>query len=312
MSLIARYVRNWPYILTMYIYSKIMQPRKCELSIKWRFSNCPTLLKSCHIHHLSKLLELIEALNAKYEPCTDTLEYIYNNTLFKWPRILSSAYKITRNYDSFIDAIKYTFVDNEWEFLNVEEATVLDIGGYIGDTALYFIGRGAKKVIVYEANPLLCSYLEQVIAENNLVNIVDTRCKAIAPPTENTSNKFILCIPACRDALIALSARLVSSEKECQALQTMYDNVKIVEVDIEPANVLPRTDVAKFNCEGCEYYIVSVMEEPIYNEIGLHFHGDPKPLVDKLESLGYNTRVFGTKPDPVYDRVGFIHAVLRY
>lgn len=311
LSLIVRYIHNWPYILSTYIYFRIVKPPKCELHIKWRFSNCPTLLESCYIHHLSKLLELVEALNAKYDPCTDTLEYTYNNILFKWPQILSSAHKITGNYDSFIDTIKHTFVDNEWGFLDVEGATVLDIGGYIGDTALYFIGRGAKKVVVYEANPLLCSYLEQVIAENSLDNIVDIRCKAIAPPTENTPNKFMLCIPAYRGTLMAASARLVSSEKECQSRQMVYD-AKIVEVDIEPANILPRTDIAKIDCEGCEYHIVSVMEEPIYSEMGLEFHGDPKPLVDKLKNLGYNVRVLSTKSDPMYGSIGFIHAILKH
>ena len=42
------------------------------------------------------------------------------------------------------------FLNEAYPFLPVNGKTVIDIGGYIGDTAIYFIMKGAKKVIALE------------------------------------------------------------------------------------------------------------------------------------------------------------------
>jgi hypothetical protein len=46
---------------------------------------------------------------------------------------------------------KKTF-GGEYEHFSVEGKTVLDIGASIGDTAIYFIEKGAKRVIAYESD----------------------------------------------------------------------------------------------------------------------------------------------------------------
>jgi FkbM family methyltransferase len=48
-------------------------------------------------------------------------------------------------YGEYISGAFDTIYKFDWE-----NKTVVDIGGFIGDTALYFLSRGAKKVVVYE------------------------------------------------------------------------------------------------------------------------------------------------------------------
>jgi FkbM family methyltransferase len=50
----------------------------------------------------------------------------------------------------------------------VDNSIVIDIGAYIGDTALYFIHRGAKRVYAFEPVEKLYIYLLRNVARNSL------------------------------------------------------------------------------------------------------------------------------------------------
>ncbi len=42
------------------------------------------------------------------------------------------------------------FKEKKWDFLNVQDKSVLDIGAFVGDSSIYFILKGAKKVYAIE------------------------------------------------------------------------------------------------------------------------------------------------------------------
>ncbi|WP_258393538.1 FkbM family methyltransferase [Nanobdella aerobiophila] len=56
----------------------------------------------------------------------------------------------------------------DYDILNVQDKVVLDIGAYVGDSAIYFIRRGAKKVYTYEAVKETYNILIKNIELNNL------------------------------------------------------------------------------------------------------------------------------------------------
>ena len=60
------------------------------------------------------------------------------------------------------------FSNNEYKRLNVENKQVIDIGGNIGDTAIYFLLNGAKEVLSYEIVPELHEQAEINIKLNHL------------------------------------------------------------------------------------------------------------------------------------------------
>jgi tRNA A58 N-methylase Trm61 len=57
---------------------------------------------------------------------------------------------------------------NEYEILDVKDKVVLDIGAYVGDSAIYFIRKGAKKVYAYEAVKDFYEIMLKNIELNNL------------------------------------------------------------------------------------------------------------------------------------------------
>lgn len=56
----------------------------------------------------------------------------------------------------FLNVITPKSFTNEYEYFDVKDEIVVDAGANIGDTAIYFIERGARKVIAYEASWPVC------------------------------------------------------------------------------------------------------------------------------------------------------------
>ncbi len=70
-------------------------------------------------------------------------------------------------FPSGIIELKETFVEEIYNYFNVKEKVVLDVGAFIGDTAIYFALKGANKVIAYEPVPLLYEMAVENIELNN-------------------------------------------------------------------------------------------------------------------------------------------------
>jgi hypothetical protein len=69
-------------------------------------------------------------------------------------------------------------------------------------------------------------------------------------------------------------------------------------------------DIAKFNCEGCEYSLLSVPNEilrriPFYI---IQYHSDPQFLFKKFKEAGFNCKIIGLSRVPSR---GFIIAQRR-
>lgn len=58
--------------------------------------------------------------------------------------------------------------DDMYGCVDVDNGIVVDIGAYIGDTALYFIHRGARRVYAFEPVKKFYKYLLRNITRNNL------------------------------------------------------------------------------------------------------------------------------------------------
>jgi FkbM family methyltransferase len=68
-----------------------------------------------------------------------------------------------------MDFLGYVFLRNYYDFdIDYQGKTILDIGAYIGDTALFFWRRGAAKVICYEPVEAFFFWLQQNISLNGI------------------------------------------------------------------------------------------------------------------------------------------------
>ncbi|MFA6214652.1 MAG: FkbM family methyltransferase [Candidatus Micrarchaeia archaeon] len=60
------------------------------------------------------------------------------------------------------------FGEQAYRWLSVDGKTVHDIGGSIGDSAMYFLQRGAKEVIIYEADEGRVEMAKRNLASNSM------------------------------------------------------------------------------------------------------------------------------------------------
>ena len=85
---------------------------------------------------------------------------IYKNT-DEVDVFIKSGWDYNRNYwekngvrfKHVYSSIYDTFIREDYKFLNVKDKNVLDIGAFIGDSPIYFILKGAKKVYAIEPHP---------------------------------------------------------------------------------------------------------------------------------------------------------------
>lgn len=165
--------------------------------------------------------------------------------------------------------------------------TVLDVGGYIGDTAVLFHHLGAKRFVIYEP-------VEEhipLIKKNIELNHIDAEVKNLGVGRSRGSED----VPFSR---LNLSFGLDKTKDPARETKTiLLEDVKAV-IDGSHA------DIAKFNCEGCEEALLyldpeSVRKIPVY-VMEMHEEGLERRLLDMFDGAGYRsiktTRTPGQHP----------------
>jgi FkbM family methyltransferase len=170
------------------------------------------------------------------------------------------------------------FFNEDYSKLNVHNKTVIDIGGFIGDSAIYFILKGAKKCITLEPFPANFKILLKNIQKNNLTD-------KITPIHGFCSNKSKF---SYFDEHYVGSSRTTPESNSGQkvesfSLQNIHDKYDITDACL------------KIDCEGCEYEILHTTPKKIiqmFSEIILEFHNGFEPLQKKIEGCGFNVMIF--------------------
>ncbi|MFP3190536.1 MAG: FkbM family methyltransferase [Thermoproteota archaeon] len=194
------------------------------------------------------------------------------------------------------------FLKEEYKWLieGQKDPIILDVGGEVGDTALYFALKGAKKVIVIEPFPNNYEYLVKNINYNNFQDKIIPINAMVGKENKKTN----IIIP---DEFIVRDAKESNTgyQIEMITLSKLIESFNIKEA------------LLKMDCEGCEYE--SILNEndetlKIFKKIQLEYHYGYEKLKEKLEKLGF--RVECTKPLKVYNpdatnpnlEVGYIYA----
>jgi hypothetical protein len=153
------------------------------------------------------------------------------------------------------------FYNKDYGMLQVRDRVVLDIGTNIGDSAIYFVLQGAKKVHAIEPNKDLYKLAEQNLVQNNLCDRIVLYWMGCSSKTD-------------RDRI----PEFVSLE------DFMTTN-----------NINP--DILKLDCEGCEYDVLINSPDTLigsFRSILVEYHYGYRNIKDKLERCGFRTRV--TRP----------------
>lgn len=166
------------------------------------------------------------------------------------------------------------------EKIKCKRENCIDIGGYVGDPAIYFAAKGAKRGIVFEAFPYAYMIAKKNINQNNLGNIIEVNNCALGG-----INSFIIIDPN------------YVSDNESKAI-SFTNGIKVPVVTLK--DIMEKYNVTgcslKMNCEGCEYEVFDSIDIDTLkksSEIYMHYHANPSPLVKKLKLAGFKVKMDG-------------------
>ncbi len=150
---------------------------------------------------------------------------------------------------------------------------VLDIGGYVGDTALYFIKHWARRVIAVEPHPL--AFKEMI--ENIELNNVGERVIAINAAIGGSRGSIKISIdePLFEIAYFAF---------EGGGRASRYAEVSVVTLD-DVLGYLEDPYMVKIDCEGCEYEILRSSMDSLkkFDVIFLEYHRGYEAIEKQLK-----------------------------
>lgn len=182
-------------------------------------------------------------------------------------------------------------LENHYKNLSVKNKIVIDIGANIGDTAIFFILLGAKKVIGLEPFGKNYDAAKKNIEINNL------------------SDKIEILHAACSDKTGFLTIKDDSKSNVRSTIVVEKNGLKVPTFDLTTLvnNYQIDSAVLKLDCEGCEYEsILNCPPETLqkFSEIILEYHHGYQNIKEKLEKNGF--KVNYTKPSYTLDKKNFI------
>jgi FkbM family methyltransferase len=156
---------------------------------------------------------------------------------------------------------------------------VVDVGAGVGDTAILFSLRGARRVIALEPYPRL--YEETLL--NIKANGLADRAVLVNAGLGATDGEV------CADFSDVEGYFLFRPGSRCDVKVRMYTlRTLIKEFEVEEGSVL------KMDCEGCEYETV-LNADPgdfaVFSQIIIEYHDGYREIKRHLETAGFSTEV---------------------
>ena len=169
--------------------------------------------------------------------------------------------------------IQAVFFDEVYAELDVQDKIVVDIGANIGDTAIYFAIKGAKKVIALEPFSQNYELAKKNIELNNLtdkIELIQAGCSGISGTIKISSE----------------------SDGPCSILSEVSEGLEIPLLSLDDIVKKYNIDsgILKIDCEGCEQDVILNSSEKTlqkFSQIFIEYHYGYKDLKEKLTKLNF-------------------------
>ena len=190
------------------------------------------------------------------------------------------------------------YIKDEYNFLNVQDKDVLDIGGSIGDSAIYFAINGARKVISLEPYPYSFNYAVRNINENGFGEKIVFLNGGYGKDSEIVVDEEI----------VSADYMALQESKIGRKIRTYSLKLLVKEFNLENA-------ILKMDCEGCEYNLVNEDRNVLdkFSQVLIEYHYGTQRLVEKLINCGFSVKY--THPKKHFDpdskepkMLGYIYA----
>ena len=166
------------------------------------------------------------------------------------------------------------FIFNDYGIIDVKDRIVVDVGAFVGDSAIYFVMKGARKVYAIEPHP--GAYQEML--ENIKLNNMEDKIIPINAALGDKSGKIRIPNIDTQNTVITYYGSGNNGEIEVPMI-TLSQLIK--DYSIEP-------DVLKMDCEGCEFDIILNDYEHVrlFKELIFEYHEEnDRRLTDLLNKL---------------------------
>jgi FkbM family methyltransferase len=180
------------------------------------------------------------------------------------------------------DIILENFYGGAYNDLDVESRVIVDVGAGVGDTAILFTLRGARKIIALE--PYLGIY--SIALENVKLNNISDRVILLNAGLGGHDGYICVSEPTPR-GYYPLKPGV---SEECLAKARIYSLKSLV----DEYSIYIRNAVLKMDCEGCEYDVFAKAEDDVirrFEQIEIEYHNGYSFLEKRLRELGFETRI---------------------
>jgi FkbM family methyltransferase len=159
--------------------------------------------------------------------------------------------------------------------LDVREKTVLDVGTNIGDSAVYFALRGARRVIGLEPYPAVFALAQENVRLNDLESIIQLHRIGLSG----------------QDGEVMLDSKTQSTGRIRLEPSIRGERVKLMGIpSLIKTFRLEQGSVLKIDCEGCEYEALASVDESalsLFSQILIEYHYGIRELQSRLRSAGF-------------------------
>ena len=200
-------------------------------------------------------------------------------------KVLRLYYDSQKQLSNTVSMVKDQFIEQQYSWLDVKNKNVIDIGANIGDSAIYFALKGAKRVYAFE--PYIYSY--KIATKNIKLNRLQQRITLL---NEGCSEK---------DESIKIDSRYKNFGGTDLKMFEKGKEIRITTLgEIIKRFNISYNSVLKIDCEGCEYGVLLGSKNSDlrkFEQIQIEYHYGYLNLKRKLEEAGF--RVSKTLPKSI-------------
>lgn len=254
------------------------------------------------LHNVSSINALMRKLpTLSNNKMTEFLEYIKeldNNEKYvtvngiHFVNVLNKEF-LENNKHKYCTHIEEFFTDDEWNMTELSNRHVIDLGGNIGDTPLYFAKNGAEVISFEPVKHLHDLALQNVAINKDCSDKITLVNKGVGGKTETiTFNSNSVKIYADEN----------SDKMEIISFQDLLNDYEFT------------PDILKMDCEGCEFEIIPNNDLTMFKDIIFEHHAemtgkDCNILIDALKEQGFEINCYEVKATKKsFEKIGIIHA----
>jgi len=169
------------------------------------------------------------------------------------------------------------FLGEEYWGVDARNKIIIDIGAFVGDSAIYFVLKGARRVIAIEPHPGAFAEMLDNIRLNNLESVIIPVNAGLA------SRPGKVCIENIGVEATAVTYHRPGDCPNAVPAVTLGELINKFGID-------PNDTVLKMDCEGCEFDVILNDYEHVrlFRELIFEYHSYAvnKSVSDLLSALG--------------------------